>query len=199
MKKYVLLLLCAMLLCPYVGAQTFKRTTKTPSFFVPKGALQTGNRRENLVPVEEMRYQGQQAPIVVEMQRLAREKAQKEAQEKITAQTIERLRKEHENTHKNQAVAKENESRLANQQGEQKTQHIETAAKNINVANLKSAENKRLRSIEEPTISEADEEVFVQIISEYHHDVAAASKGNTRLNKRMLEMVADYKNQEHEI
>ena len=139
MKKHWLILISLILLAPCVWAQSFKRTTKTPGFFIPKGALQTNNRPEKLVPVEAMRYQGQQAPIVVEMKQQAQEKAKKEAEEKARLEAEEKKKQEQE------IREKQRQERLAKLQQEQQ--------------NILSTEEKREEITPLPSEDETENEI----------------------------------------
>ena len=209
MKKYWVILISLILLAPCVWAQTFKRTTKTPGFFVPKGALQTGNKPEKLIPVEAMRYQGQQAPIVVEMQRRAQEKAQKEAEEKLRLQQEEQIHKElselqtdpekTEITENNAVLAQETKTEA--DEKEVITKEEETIA-TINYSSPPSAEQAaRLKAekIAKRQEQETDDAVFEQIIAEYKRDTKAISESNPIKNQRLIDMIADFKDVEHVI
>lgn len=82
------MILFITLAAPCVWAQGIKRTDKMPGFFVPKGALNTQPRTEQLPPVSTMQYRGQQAQIVQEMQQQEREKARLAEEEKQKQQRI---------------------------------------------------------------------------------------------------------------
>ena len=48
MKKYLLIILLTLLITPFATAQVVKRTTKTPSFFVPDKALKQASEKETI-------------------------------------------------------------------------------------------------------------------------------------------------------
>lgn len=188
MKKYITFFILLILLAPCVGAQTFRRSARTPGFFVPKGALQN-SRQEKLVPVEAMRYQGKQAPVIAEIKR-------KQAQEKAKQEALAKLKKEQEaqQAQNNNAAAK------AEEENSQTTAGTETAVFAENANSQQSAEN----IIEKETAQDiaehkADDKKFAQIIEEYQRDVVAISKGNPIRNQRLIDMIADYKDFEHSI
>ena len=186
MKKYVVILISILLLAPCVGAQTFKRTTKTPGFFIPKGALQTGTRRENLPPVEQMRYRGQQAPIVIEMQRQAQEKAKQEQIEKQKQEALAKLKKEQEDS-KSQKIstAENNKDNTSNNKDETNLTQLSEGSTS---ADLPLVE-----------ISPEDEAKFTQILIEYHNDVEAISQNRTVRNQRLINMIADFVDKDRSI
>lgn len=200
MKKYFILLASILLIAPCVGAQTFKRTTKTPGFFIPKGALQTGARREKLPPVEQMNYRGQQAPIVIEMQRQAQEKAKQEQIEKQKQEAFAKLKKEQENTKFQKASTsenKENETTLS-----QIPDNTKTKVENGNVTfdtkqNISATQ--KTNDIPLVEISPEDEAKFAQILAEYHNDVEAISKNTPIRNQRLINMIADFVDKDRSI
>ena len=193
MKKYIVILISILLLAPCVGAQTFKRTTKTPGFFIPKGALQTGTRKEKLPPVEQMRYRGQQAPVVLEMQRQAQEKAKQEQIEKQKQEALAKLKKEQEDA-KSQKISttenKEDETSLT-----QFSENTETRVENANF----SSETKKITDVPLVEISPEDEAKFTQILIEYHNDVEAISQNRTVRNQRLINMIADFVDKDRSI
>lgn len=211
MKKYLFVLIFAVLIVPCVWAQGFKRTAKMPGFFIPKGALQTGNRQEKLVPVDQMRYKGQVAPIVTQMQQQAQEKARLEAQEKAKQEELEKQRLQRE---ARQEKIKQKELAKKEEEAEKiaATPETETSEKDyydsteytaqkplspMETARLKAekikAEQERLQE------QKADEEKFAQIIEEYRHDVKTISDNKPAPNKRLMDMIADYKDMERPI
>lgn len=209
MKKYLLVLFLMMFLCPSIGAQTFKRTTKMPSFFVPKGALQTENKPEKLVPIEVMQRMllERNPEMMAEYRRREQEKAL-EKQRKEQEEALERQNKELEEAHERhhrehmQAVQKEQEEfkKTENtllstaEEDNTKDEHVDSAKESD------SEINKAKKSfVDEPIVSPEDEEFFAQIIEEYRRNILEVSKGKTDLDKRIVEMVADYKNYEHRI
>ena len=186
MKKYVVILISILLLAPCVGAQTFKRTTKTPGFFIPKGALQTGARRENLPPVEQMRYHGQQAPIVVEMQRQAQEKAKQEQIEKQKQEALAKLKKEQEDSKSQKISTAENDK--------------ENTSNNKDETDLTQfSEGSSSPDLPLVEISPEDEAKFTQILIEYHNDVEAISQNRTVRNQRLINMIADFVDKDRSI
>lgn len=184
MRKYLFILIFAVLLAPCVWAQSFKRTAKMPGFFIPKGALQTGNKPEKLVPVEQMRYKGQLAPAVIEAKRQAQEEARLKAEEN------ERLEKQR--LQKEATRAREEQERLAKKQAEK-----DKISSELKIAKLKEdkikAEQQKLQE------QKAEEEKFAQIIEEYRKDIRDISDNKPTPNKRLMEMIADYKDLEHPI
>lgn len=210
MKKYLFVLIFAVLIVPCVWAQGFKRTAKMPGFFIPKGALQTGNRQEKLVPVDQMRYKGQVAPIVTQMQQQAQEKAKQEAQEKAKQAELEKQRLQREARQekiKQKELAKKEEAEKA--AAAQETEAADTDYSDntgdtaqrplspMEAARLKAekirAEQERLQE------QKADEEKFAQIIEEYRNEVKAISDNKPAPNKRLMDMIADYKDMERPI
>ncbi|MBQ8481435.1 MAG: hypothetical protein IJ532_02745 [Alphaproteobacteria bacterium] len=191
MKKYFILLISILLLAPCVGAQTFKRTTKKPGFFVPKGALQTGARKEKLPPIEKMIYRGQPAPIVIEMQRQAQEKARQEQAEKQKQEAIARLKQEKEQTEKQK---QEEFAKLKQEQEDVKSQKLLTAEENTDNIENQNPENNpvQITDIALVDISPEDEAKFTQILVEYHNDVEAISQQKTVRNQRLIDMIADF-------
>ena len=210
MKKYWCIFISLILLAPCVWAQSFKRTAKNPGFFIPQGALQTNNKPEKLVPVDQMRFRGQQAPVVVEMQRQAQEKAQKEAEEKAKQAASEKKKQEDE------IRQKLRQQELAKTQQEEKNIDNTKVAVNVEenqATNVTFTENKKLSPMEEArlkakkiksaqskqTIALDDETKFAQIIEEYRSEVKAISEGRPLPNKRLIEVISDYKDIDHSI
>lgn len=210
MKKYLFVLIFAVLAAPCVWAQNFKRTAKMPGFFIPKGALQTGSRQEKLVPVDQMRYKGQVAPVVTQMQQQAQEKAKQEAQEKAKQAELEKQRLQREARQekiKQKELAKKEEAEKA--AAAQETEAADTDYSDntgdtaqrplspMEAARLKAekirAEQERLQE------QKADEAKFAQIIEEYRNEVKAISDNKPAPNKRLMDMIADYKDMERPI
>ena len=216
MKKYFVILISVLLLAPCVGAQTFKRTSKTPGFFIPKGAMQTGSRAEKLPPVEKMHYHGQPAQIVIDMQQQAQEKAKQEQIEKQKQEAFAKLKKEQEAKKKaQQDLEKRKQNAFEELEKEQQEiaensiidnkQQISTgnlvsedAETNLNEENkpTSTAENggdtKMNVGMELAKLSPEDEQKFTQIIEEYHSDVKAISQNKPVRNQRLIDMIADY-------
>ena len=235
MKKYWLFLISLILIAPCVWAQGFKRTTKNPGFFMPQGALQTNNKPEKLVPVDQMRFRGQQAPVVIEMQRQAQEKAHREAEEKAQQAELEKKKQEDE------ARQKQRQQELAKLRQEEKNTNTEETTDSLSTANIKEEqdtntsyvenshkENKKLSPMEEARLKAAgiksaqnkqtekhgdkaksapdkqakeqkNEEKFAQIIEEYRREIKAISEKKPLPNKRLINVISDYKDIDHSI
>jgi len=194
MKKYLFVLLLMMFLCPPIGAQTFKRATKMPSFFVPKGALQTGNRPENLVPIEEMNRMLLERNPKIRAEYQHKEQMQTESQK--TGGSAH-----HQYNEQMQAEQGEFENIVLTTAKEENTQNkdVDSVKENnlaVNTDENDSAENKYA---EEPIVSSEDEAFLAQIIDEYRRDIVEVSKGEIGLNRRIVEMVSDYKDFENRI
>lgn len=212
MKKYLLVLISVVLLVPCVWAQNFKRTSKMPGFFVPKGALQTESRPEKLVPVEAMRYQGKQAPIVVEMQRQAQEKSLQKAEEKAKEEAIKKHYEEHEKEKQKELVELQQEPEgMKKIENADNSMYVEAAKEKESVAaslESKSMSAQQAARLKAEQIKEnmakqqeqkEDDAMFEQIIAEYKRDVTLISEGKSPGNKRLIDMIADFKDAEHAI
>ncbi|MBR1601231.1 MAG: hypothetical protein IJ677_06600 [Alphaproteobacteria bacterium] len=201
MKKYVVSFILILLLAPCVGAQTFKRTAKTPGFFIPKGALQAKGRSEKLPPVEKMNYRGQPAQIVIDLQHQAQEKAKQEELEKQKQEALAKFKREQE--------IKKNEQHISS--GNQKnnnTESVHSASITNTAENTKeklsneiaqkqnkiapTPENGQEINIKLIKTSPEDETKFEQIIDEYRSDILAISNGTPTRNQRLIDMIADY-------
>ena len=181
MKKCLLVLLLMMFLCPSIGAQTFKRTTKMPSFFVPKGALQTENRPENLMPVGGMQRMLQENNPELKGRYM----------DKGQIQAVDQEQNKYEKTENAPTnIAKENNTQREN---------VALTQENNLAVNTDKKGFDETKYVEEPIVSPEDEEFFAQIIEEYHRDILEVNKGKTDLDKRIVEMVSDYKKFEHQI
>ena len=180
MKKNLLIIALLIILAPDVWAQTIKRTTRTPGFFVPQGALQTGQRTEKLVPVEQMKYRGQPAQVVIDMQQQARQQAEQEANKIANRQALEKMRQEREE----QTALKEPDNNLSAPLPP--IEDTQSTSNNVAV-------NTPTATAEELAEQKKDEELFSQIIEEYRHDVKAISRRIPTRNQRLIDMIADYK------
>lgn len=186
MKKNLLIIALLITLSPDVWAQTIKRTTKTPGFFVPQGALQTGRRTEKLVPVEQMKYQGQPAQVVIDMQQQARQQAEQEADKIANRKALEKMKQERD---EQIAMHEHNNNLSVSLPSTDNTQAVD----NTTVMNTPTLTS------EELTTQKKDEEMFTQIIEEYRHDVKAISQRKPTRNQRLIDMIADYKDIDHSI
>lgn len=180
MKKNLLIIVLLILLAPGVWAQTIKRTTRNPGFFVPQGALQTGQRTEKLVPVEQMKYRGQPAQVVIDMQQQARQQAEQEANKVANQRALEKMRQER----KEQVAVHEHDSNLSTSLS---TINNTQSTNNNTLVNTTNAASEKLAG------QEKDEEMFAQIIEEYRRDVKAISQRKPTRNQRLIDMIADYK------
>jgi len=215
MKKYLFVLIFAILAAPCVLAQNFKRTPKMPGFFIPKGALQTGNKQEKLVPVDQMRYKGQVAPIVTEMQQQAQEKARQEAQEKAKQDELEKQRLQREarqekakqeqlelqkKREKELEEAKKEQAETENTPTDYSYNTGTTTQKTLSPMEAARQKAEKIKAQQERLQEQkADEEKFAQIIEEYRRDIKAISDNKPAPNKRLMEMIADYKDMERPI
>lgn len=208
MKKYPVILLMLLTAAPYVSAQTVKRTSQMPGFFIPQGALHTQPQAEKLVPVEEMRYQGRQAQIVIDLQRQKQEEARKKLEAEKREEEAVRRKTE-------LAAAKAAES------GKTQTASAPAAAQPAaGTAGIKSpapqtatqtvVETKTpaipaapaaapLPSKQDLAAMQTDDKMFAQIIDEYRRETAAISQGHPVRNQRLIDMIADYKDIDRKI
>ena len=215
MKKYSVFLIALLLLAPCVWAQTFKRTAKNPGFFIPQGALQTGNKPEKLVPVEQMRFRGQQAPVVLEMQLQAQEKARKEAEEKAKQAALEKKKQEFENQER---LPQAEPSEILTEEKSAASGELTDYVSNENIAEQKNTnvvndENKKLSPMEAARIKAQkikseqnrqaatgeDEAKFAQIIEEYRREIKAISESKPLPNRRLIDVISDYKDVDRSI
>lgn len=159
-------------------AQCFRRTDKTPDFFVPTGALQTQSTPEKLPDIKQMQYQGQQAPIVMEMEqaRLAQIEAAK--QQKMTEQQRLEQKQKYEQM-KAQRIAQA-QQRLKNLQEKKITPPAQT-----------SKVAKPVAEINENT------DIHTRIIQDYVADLERISRGETVNNKRLNSMLSDWTDKTH--
>lgn len=214
MKKYWVIIISLLLLAPCVWAQTIKRTSKMPGFFVPKGALQTGYKPERLVPIEALQYQGRQTPTTENIQQQEQEKTQKDAKEKVPSAAEEKRRQE-------QAALEEEKQKELNklskeQEATTEKETVSLQAEEIPTANETTAiypENKKLsaqqaarlkaekikQNLTKQQEQKTDDALFTQIITEYRRDIKAISEGKPIKNQRLTDMIADYKDVERPI
>lgn len=176
--KLCLYTLCCCLIIGLAHAQ-IRRTTKMPDFFVPQGALSTTAKPEKLPPIESMRFNGQQAPIVLEMQ------------QKATAQTTPQIQQTKEP--KVYERAELHTTELPNTKPEPQPTEV--------VTNPTPEPNKPELTTNEPEIISDEPQVsdFDRIIAEYKHDRDVISKGQPLNNQRLNDMIADFQDLEHEI
>lgn len=116
MVKYLIIISALCMLAHGVYAQNFRRTQKSPGFFIPQQTLNSMYRQERLPDVENMQVDGKQAPIIQEM----REKAAQEAERKRLAE-IEAKKKQEELAKKRQAELEQQKLREA-QEAKQKAE-----------------------------------------------------------------------------
>lgn len=159
-------------------AQCFRRTDKTPDFFVPQGALTTKAQPEKLPNVKQMQYQGQQAPVVIEIEqaRLARIEAAKQQKEQ-EQQRLERQQKLEQMKAQRAAQTQERLKKLQDRKNSPSTQTPETA--------------KPVIKIDENT------DIHTRIIQEYVVDLEHISRGETINNKRLNNMLSDWTDRTH--
>lgn len=181
MKKYFLAFFSTLIIAAGASAQVFKRTDKMPSFFVPNGALTTGQQKEKLPPISSMQYRGKQAPVVIEMQKQQQLQAAK-AQQITDNQTAE-----------NPA----NPEKLGVNQGSLKDTDISPKLVNQSPTTETSlTQSETQQSTEKVSMIDKG---FKQIIAEHHRDIKDISLGETVNNPRLAKVISDYKNQEHAI
>lgn len=165
-------------------AQSLQRTDKVPDFFIPTGVLQTEPHQEKLPDVKQMQYQGQQAPIITQMEqeRLARIEAEKQ---KLAEEEKERQK----------ALRKEN---LRAQRKAETQQKLENLEKNVASEAKKEVETVDNAPKEEIKI-EVDEnaDIHTRILQEYVVDLEKISRGEMVENKRLQEMLADWTDDNH--
>ena len=166
------------------AAQSLQRTDKVPDFFIPAGVLQTNPHQEKLPDVKQMQYQGQQAPIITQMEqeRLARIEAekQKRAEEEKERQKV--LRKE----------------KLRAQRKAETQQRLENLKKNVAAEvkeEVKTADNTPKQEIKIEVDENAD--IHTRILQEYVVDLDKISRGEAVENKRLQEMLADWTDENH--
>ena len=187
MRKILIngLILC-VLLCVIQTAQSFQRTDKTPDFFVPAGVLQTKPRQEKLPDVKQMQYQGQQAPVIVEMEQ--------ERLAKIAAEKQKRLEE------KKEAERQQKYEKLKAQRKAETQKKLELLKKNIFTPSDEKIEKTEDTIVEkEKPVLKVDEnaDIHTRIIQEYAVDLDKISRGEAIDNKRLDEMLADWTDDVH--
>lgn len=212
MKKYLVLLVLAFLsLLTAVNAQTVKRTDKMPGFFIPSNALKTKKSAEKLPPVQNMRYKGQQAPIIKEMyiqeqKKLAEQ--QKEAERLKKQKELENLAQENLQKYVDSAPEKEDSvqavSQIHNRTNRPSTQDLirrrlakyqEQSAAEQN----SETEEENKQKEQEFQITAENQEKFKRIIDEYRSDIRNISQNKPFHNQRLIDMIADYKDTDRKI
>ena len=156
-------------------AESFQRTDKNAGFFVPNGAFQPAKKQEKLPSVQQMQYQGSQAPVIMEMEqeKLAKQQAEAEAEKK-------RLQKQ-----KQQLEAEKKLMEIKQKQQIEK-QPTKDVAKEVLVPNI---EAQPMQS--KPT------SIYEQIMAEYAQDLQNISQGLPVNNPRLNNMLNEFNDEIH--
>lgn len=200
MKKYILALIFAIT-APYVWAQNVQHGNVMPGFFVPNGALKTNSTPEKLPPIETMTY-GQKNPAFHNNAQIQKPQAQNNAQNNAT----ETVSVNNANNNNANSVAKPTRLSTSNEQIKKLNSFLPQAIEKTTeeqsdiVDNDKNTTNDTVS--DQPSDNTASsavsaQDIFAQIFEEYQKDIQAISKNEFVENKRLLKILADYKNQEH--
>lgn len=202
-KLSMLILLLIGLNCEMSQARV--RDDRTPNFFIPTGAMQSQKQIERLPDVRQMRYQGEQAPIVVQIEQ---ERAAKIA-EAEKQQAEEQKRSEYE-----QKLEKEKKERLQKLR-QRKAELQKKSSESINEENNQSAEKKEKSEISAEEViplthsnkinkqSEHNKNVtkttdsYYSIIESYQRDLQDISEGKQVDNPQLRDMLNDFDNTVH--
>ena len=170
----LLFILCCS--CLFLNnAQSLRRRDKEANFFVPNGAFQPIKSQEKLPSVEQMQYQGEQAPVIIEIEqeKLAQQKAEKERLEKekrkeyIEKKALKQIQKRHLQEKTEKIIEK---------------QEVNTVKEEILKPEI----------IEEPIL-----QGYEQIMYEYNRDLEKISKGLPVENPRLEQMISDFNEEIH--
>ncbi len=195
MRRF-LLLITVFLISSSVAkvTESFYRTDKTPDFFVPAGALKKQPAPEKLPDVKQMQYQGQQAPIIVEMEqeRIAQIEAAKQKQLE-EQQRQERLQK-----YEKLKAQKEAETLARLNKNKEKVKTTANVGENIAKSSVAETKNKAEDKMPIPQIDE-NTDIHTRIIQEYVIDLEHISRGETVNNQRLDEMLSDWTDEIHTV
>lgn len=159
------------------NAQSLRRTDKNADFFIPTGAFKSAKKIEKLPTVEQMQYQGEQAPVIIEIE-----------QEKLAQQKTEKERLEKEK--RKEYIEKKALEQMQKSQLKEKTEKIIEKQK----VNTVKEEILKPEIIEEPTF-----QGYEQIIYEYNSDLEKISKGLPVQNPRLEQMISDFNEEAHTV
>lgn len=173
-------------------AESFQRTDKNAGFFVPNGAFQPAKKQEKLPSVQQMQYQGSQAPVIMEMEqeKLAKQQAEAEAEKKRLQkqkQQLEAEKKLMEIKQKRQMLAQKRAEEIKQKQQIEK-QPTKDVAKEVLVPNI---EAQPMQS--KPT------SIYEQIMAEYAQDLQNISQGLPVNNPRLNNMLNDFNDEVHTV
>lgn len=171
-------------------AQSFQRTDKNAGFFVPNGAFLPEKKQEKLPTVQQMQYQGSQAPVIMEMEqeKLAKQQAEAEAEKKRLQKQKQQLEAE-----KKLMEIKQKRQLQVQKRAEQikQKQQIETQpAKNV-------AKEVPMPKIEAQPMQNQPTNIYEQIMAEYAQDLQNISQGLPVNNPRLNNMLNEFNDEIH--
>ena len=171
-------------------AQSFQRTDKNAGFFVPNGAFQPAKKQEKLPSVQQMQYQGSQAPVIMEMEqeKLAKEQAEAEAEKKRLQKQKQQLEAEKKLMEIKQKRQLQVQKRA--EQIKQKQQIEAQPAKNV-------AKEVPMPKIEAQPIQNQPTNIYEQIMAEYARDLQNISQGLPVNNPRLNNMLNEFNDEIH--
>ena len=165
--------------------------TRVISFFIPENALQTTQQPEQLPPLTSMTIGNQQAPIVMQMEQ-QKQAQQKEALAKANAQQTPTPAPAEQNS----SIENEEDFAQQNDSDINPFADISSSTEAEKIASVTEVQS--IPEVQRPT-DPASNDPCLFLFEDYKKDIKNITAGIPFRNQRLIDMIAAYKDEIHEI